>query len=239
MRFQTPLIRAILLRRYKRFLSDIRLPDGTEAVAHCPNPGSMMGLTAPGSTIWVEPNSDPKKKLRYGWRLIELPDGHMVGIDAGRANRIVGEALAADLIPELRGYGAIRPEQKYGTNSRIDFLLQSDGQPDCYVEVKNVHLRRETDWAEFPDSVTKRGAKHLRELQQIAASGARAVMLYLVQRDDCARFRLAGDIDPVYASEFDTARQNRVEILCYGTHLSPWEITLAGPLPDDPASQRP
>ncbi len=237
MRFQTPLIPATLLRRYNRFLADIRLEDGTEAVAHCPNPGSMMGLKAPGLRIWVEPNDDPKKKLRYGWRLAELPGGHFAGIDTAAPNRIVADALAQGAIAELAGYDTIRPEQRYGTKSRIDFLLSSEGRADAYVEVKNVHLRRAADWAEFPDSVTARGAKHLAELARVKAGGARAVMLYLVQRTDCARFRLAPDLDPVYAAAFDAARDAGVEMLCYGTHIGPDGIEIAGSLPVDPTRQ--
>jgi len=237
MRFQTPLIPATLIRRYNRFLADIRLQDGRERVAHCPNPGSMMGLKEPGLRIWVEPNEDPKKKLDYGWRLVELPGGHWSGVDAGLPNRIVAEALAAGRIAELADYTTIRPEQKYGSRSRIDFLLQREGLPDAYVEVKNVHLRRAGDWAEFPDSVTARGTKHLGELQKIRANGGRAVMLYLVQRTDCTAFRLAGDLDPRYAQAFDAARAAGVEMLCYATTISPEEIRLAGPLPIDPAPQ--
>ncbi len=237
MRFQTPLIPATLIRRYKRFLADIRFEDGSEATAHCPNPGSMMGLRDPGARIWVEPNDDPKKKLRYGWRLVELPGGHWSGIDAGAANRIVGEALRDGAIAELTGYDRIRPEQKYGSNSRIDFLLSGAARPDAYVEVKNVHLRRDGDWAEFPDSVTARGKKHLGDLQTVAESGARAVMLYLVQRTDCARFRLAPDLDPGYAAAFDAARAGGVEMLCYGTQIDQTEIRLTQALPIDPKPQ--
>jgi len=237
MRFPTPLIRATLLRRYNRFLADIRFDDGTEAVAHCPNPGSMMGLNDPNMQIWVERNDDPKKKLRYGWRLAELPGGHWAGIDTSVPNRVVAEALAAGAIPNLAGYASIRPEQKYGTNSRIDFLLTDPDRPDAYVEVKNVHLRRSDDWAEFPDSVTARGTKHLGDLSAVAATGARAVMLYLVQRTDCTRFRLAPDLDPAYARAFDAARAAGVEMLCHGTHISPTGVTLGARLPVDPAPQ--
>jgi sugar fermentation stimulation protein A len=155
--------------------------------------------------VWLEPNDDPRKKLKFGWRLVELPGGHMAGIDTGVPNRIVAEALARGGSGP-RGYGTIRPEQRYGENSRIDFLLSEPGRADAYVEVKNVHLRRDGDWAEFPDCVTARGAKHLAELSRIAQGGGRAVMLYVVQRTDCARFRLAPDLDPAYARAFDAAR---------------------------------
>ncbi|MBY6201481.1 DNA/RNA nuclease SfsA [Maritalea mobilis] len=237
MRFQTPLVPARLIRRYKRFLADIVLEDGTEATAHCPNPGSMMGLNAPGSRIWVEPNDDPKKKLNYGWRLVELDGGHLAGIDAGLPNRIVGEALAEGRIPALTGYETIRPEQKYGERSRIDFLLSAPGRPDAYVEVKNVHLRRDGDWAEFPDCVTARGTKHLGELSRIAQAGGRAVMLYVIQRTDCARFRLAADLDPAYAAGFDAARDAGVEMLCHATRIDRHGVSLSGPLPIDEGPQ--
>ncbi|MBY4894338.1 DNA/RNA nuclease SfsA [Rhodobacteraceae bacterium N5(2021)] len=240
MRFPTPLVPAHLLRRYKRFLSDVVLDDGREVTAHCPNPGAMLGLKDDGARVWLLPNDDPKKKLKYGWRLVELPDGHFAGIDAGLPNTLVKEALAEGRIEALRGYSSIRPEQKYGDeNSRIDFLLSDPGRPDAFVEVKNCHLRRDDDWAEFPDCVTERGAKHLRELTKIAQSGSRAVMLYVVQRTDCTRFRLAPDLDPAYARAFDAARDAGVEVLCHGTDITPDGITLTGPLPVDPNPQSP
>jgi sugar fermentation stimulation protein A len=237
MRFQTPLLPARLVRRYKRFLADVVLEDGREVTAHCPNPGAMMGLAEPGMRVWLEPNDDPRKKLKFGWRLVELEQGHMAGIDTGVPNRIVGEALAEGLIGGLGGYGTIRPEQRYGENSRIDFLLSEPGRADAYVEVKNVHLRRRGDWAEFPDCVTARGARHLAELSRIARAGGRAVMLYVVQRTDCARFRLAPDLDPAYARAFDDARAEGVEMICHGTEISGEGVTLSRPLPVDPAAQ--
>ncbi|MEM8755904.1 MAG: DNA/RNA nuclease SfsA, partial [Pseudomonadota bacterium] len=205
MEFARPLVPGRLIRRYNRFLADIELESGGVVTAHCPNPGSMMGLKAPGLRVWLEPNDDPKKKLRYGWRLVELPhdelhDGGWAGIDTATPNRVVAEALADGAIEELTGYADVRPEVKYGTRSRVDFLLTDPGRADCYVEVKNVHLRRTEDWAEFPDSVTSRGAKHLDELSRVVEGGGRAVMLYIIQRDDCARLRLAADLDPAYAS---------------------------------------
>ncbi len=231
MRFQTPLVPARLIRRYKRFLADMRLADGTEVVAHCPNPGSMMGLDAPGLPCWLEPNDDARKKLNYGWRLAELPDGHVAGIDTAVPNRIVREALLARAVPELAAYGTVRAEVRYGRASRVDFLLTEPGLPDAYVEVKNVHLRRSGDWAEFPDCVTVRGARHLDELAGMAAQGHRAVMLYVVQRTDCAQFRLAEDIDGNYAAAAARAQSAGVEMLCHGCAISPQAITLDGPLP--------
>ena len=227
MEFPRPLIPGTLIRRYKRFLADIRLETGEEVVAHCPNPGAMLGLKDEGLRVWLEPNDDPKKKLKYGWRLVELPGGGWAGIDATAPNRIVGEALRAGRVPELTGYSSIRPEQKYGTNSRIDFLLSEPGLPDAYVEIKNVHLMREPGLAEFPDCVTARGAKHLGELQRIARDGGRAVMLYCVQMTGADRFGVAGDLDPTYARAFEAARAGGVDVLVYGTNISPQGITLS------------
>lgn len=235
MRFQTPLVPATLLRRYKRFLADIRLDDGKEVTAHCPNPGAMLGLMEPGARIWVEPNSDPRKKLKFGWRLVELEGAHLAGIDTSVPNKVVKEALIERQISELSGYAEVRPEQKYGENSRIDFLLE--GSQKVFVEVKNVHLRRTESWAEFPDCVTARGTKHLNELMHVTASGNRAVMLYLVQRTDCDKFRLASDIDPTYAQAFDAARAAGVEMICYGTHITPEGVEISSQFPVDESPQ--
>lgn len=237
MRFQSPLVPGRLIRRYNRFLADVTLDSGAQVVAHCPNPGSMMGLKDPGLRVWLEPNDDPRKKLRYGWRLAELPGGHWAGIDAGLPNRVVREALEDARVAAFAAYAQVRPEVRYGEKSRVDFLLSGAGLPDAYLEVKNVHLRRDGDWAEFPDSVTARGARHMGELARMAARGHRAAVLYLVQRTDCARFRLAGDIDPTYAGAARAAQAAGVEVLCYGTEIGPQGVTLAGPLPVDLAPQ--
>jgi len=237
MRFPTPLVPARLIRRYNRFLADAELESGEAVTAHCPNPGSMMGLAEPGSRIWLEPNDDLKRKLRWGWRLVELPGGHWSGIDTAVPNRVVKEALAAGAIPRLAGYGRARPEVMYGTASRVDFLLTEPGRPNAYVEVKNVHLRRTDDWAEFPDSVTARGARHLAELADMAWQGHRAVMLYLVQRTDCTRLRMAADLDPAYAAAFDAARAAGVEMLCHGTRIDRAGVEIGPELPVDPLPQ--
>jgi sugar fermentation stimulation protein A len=231
MDFARPLVRGTLVRRYKRFLADVMLEDGSAVTAHCANPGAMLGLNAPGMTVWLEPTDGPGRKLMYSWRLVELGGGHFAGIDTSLPNRIVGEALAAGKVPALAGYAAFRPEVAYGARSRVDFLATGPGLPDAYVEVKNVHLRREADWAEFPDSVTARGAKHLGQLAAMAAAGHRAVMLYVVQRSDCARMRLAGDLDPAYARAFEAARAAGVEAVAHATTLDTGGIRLAGPLP--------
>ena len=230
MRFQTELVPARLIRRYKRFLADCRLQDGRDVVAHCANPGSMMGLAEPGQIIWLEPNDDPRKKLKFGWRLVDHENGHFTGVDTGIPNRMIRAALDARQIAAFAAYDTVRPEVKYGYKSRIDFLLQTDGLPDVYVEVKSVTLSRQAGLAEFPDSVTARGAKHLDELARMVGDGHRAVMLYLVQRTDCSKLSLARDIDPAYAAAYEAARAKGVETLCFGTDITPQGIHLAAPL---------
>jgi sugar fermentation stimulation protein A len=231
MEFARPLIPGHLIRRYKRFLADVMLEDGREVTAHCANPGAMLGLNAPGRRIWLEPSGDAKRKLGWSWRLVELGEGVFAGIDTTVPNRIVAEALRARAIPALADYSEVRAEVRYGANSRVDFLLRGADLPDAYVEVKNVHLRRSGDWAEFPDCVTARGAKHLRELAAMVAAGHRAVMLYVVQRTDCARFRLAADLDPAYAAGFAAARAAGVEAMVHGTRITPSGVWLDGSLP--------
>lgn len=221
MRFATPLVPGRLKRRYMRFLSDVVLDSGEEVRAHCPNPGSMMGLKDQGLRVWLERNDDPKKKLDWGWRLAELDRGFAT-IDTGLANRVVGEALRAGAVPALAGTGEVRAEVKYGTGSRVDFCLGGD----TFVEVKSVTLARRSGLAEFPDSVTQRGTRHLRDLAEVARSGRRAVMFYLVQRTDCTEMTLAADIDPDYASAFDAARAAGVEVICHRATITPQAVTL-------------
>lgn len=230
MHLPAPLIPAVLLRRYKRFLADVRLDDGTEITVHCPNPGAMTGLTAEGSRVWLSLSGNRARKLPHTLELMEV-GGRLVGINTGHPNRVVEAALAAGEVPELAGYERVRREVRYGAASRIDLLLESDGRPDCYVEIKNVHLMRAPGLAEFPDSVTARGARHLDELAAMVAAGARAVMLYVVQREDCDGFALAADIDPAYAAAFDRARAAGVEAFVYDCSLSLTEIRLATRLP--------
>lgn len=220
MRFQTPLVPGTLVRRYKRFLSDIRLADGREVTAHCPNPGAMLGLTEPGRTVWVEPIADPRRKLKFAWRLLDLGQKGMVGIDTGLPNKLVSTALREQLIPELCGYNTVLSEQKYGEKSRVDFLLSDDGKADAYVEVKSVTLSREDGLAEFPDSVTTRGARHLRDLARVARQGCRSVLLFIVQRKDCSVVTVARDLDPTYAVAMDEAIAAGVEILAYDVSLT-------------------
>jgi sugar fermentation stimulation protein A len=231
MEFQTPLIEARLIRRYKRFLADMELADGRVVVAHCPNPGAMTGMADPGAKCWLEPNDDPRRKLRWGWRLVAQGEGYAV-VDTGLANRVVGEALRAGFVPGLAGLGPLRAEVAYGAGSRVDFRLGAD----VYVEVKSVTLAR-GGWAEFPDSVTLRGRKHLGDLTRVVTEGGRAVLLFLVARDDCHRVRVAGDIDPAYAKAFDAARAAGVEIMALGTRISPLGIWASEKLEVDPLPQ--
>lgn len=232
MRFATPLVPARLIRRYMRFLCDVELRDGTVVKAHCPNPGSMMGLKDDRLRVWIEGNNDPKKKLDWGWRLVELANT-FVGIDTGAANKIVADALE-DGIDGLEGYGRVRPEVKYREKSRVDFLLTGDGRRDCYLEVKSVTLSRQLGLAEFPDSVTVRGAKHLGDLAAMVQQGHRAVLLFLVQRTDCTSVTLATDLDPTYAAAFKTAQAAGVEIMCFSCAISPEGITMTARLPFNP-----
>ena len=231
MQFQTPLVPARLLRRYKRFLADVLLEDGQQVTAHCPNPGSMMGVCQPGTRVFVEPNSDPRKKLKYAWRLVDHENGHMTGIDTGAANKIVKEALEARKIALFETYQTLRAEVKYGTQSRVDFLLTEPGQKDIYLEVKSVTLMRKKGVAEFPDSVTARGLKHLQELVHVAEMGHRGVILFLIQRSDSHVCDIARDIDPAYAETFTEVRKVGVEAVCYACHVSPSDIKVTRPIP--------
>lgn len=233
MEFPGPLIPATLIKRYKRFLADCTLEDGSEVTAHCANPGSMLGLNMPGLRVHLSRSDDPKRKLKYSLQLVELPgetdaDAPVhVAINTGNPNRIAEEAFHAGTLTELDGYTKLRREVKYGRSSRIDLLLSGDGRPDCYVEIKNVHLLRQPGLAEFPDSVTTRGAKHLGELADMVAEGHRAVMLYIIQRPDCQRFALAADLDPGYAAAFSAATAQGVEALAYRCEVSPDGVWLS------------
>lgn len=229
MKFSEPLLRGTLVKRYKRFLSDIELPDGEKVVAHCANPGAMLGLNQAGSEVWLSRAKKPTRKLAYSWELIRV-NGHLVGINTGLPNAIVAEAIQAGRIAELGGYDSLRREVRYGENSRIDLLLESPGKPTCYVEIKNVHLKRGPA-AEFPDCPTIRGAKHLRELTEMVAQGHRAVMVYLVQRGDCGYFSIAEDLDPAYGLAFRQALQRGVEAICYTCKVTVDGIEIDGALP--------
>ncbi len=236
MKFESTLIKGTLVKRYKRFMADVELADGSVVTAHCANSGSMLSVNEPGAEVWISPASNPDRKLKFTWEMIRIGDA-LVGINTALPNKMVAEAIEDGTITELTGYASLRREVKYGKNSRIDILLEdddgADAKPMCYVEVKNVTMRRDLSPgapAEFPDSVTVRGTKHLGELSDMVAEGHRAVMMYLVQRDDAESFTTAADIDPDYAAALQKAMKAGVEVLCYTCTLSAEEIRVTRPL---------
>lgn len=234
MRFSASLIPATLVRRYKRFLADVVLDSGEPLTAHVANPGAMTGLMTPGARVWLSKLPSLTRKLPYSWELVEADFGggvELVGVNTGHPNTIVATALSAGAIPALTGYASVRREVKYGKKSRVDFVLDDPARPSCYVEVKNVHLMRLSGLAEFPDSITQRGARHLDELGAVAAGGARAVMLYVIQIGSAARFSLARDIDPVYGAAFDRARAKGVEAIAHVCTISRDGIEIANAVP--------
>ncbi|HEU4985728.1 MAG TPA: DNA/RNA nuclease SfsA [Rhizobiaceae bacterium] len=224
MDFPSPLIEARLVRRYKRFLADVVLPDGSEETVAVPNTGSMLGLTSPGSRVFLSLSANPKRKYRHTLEIVEA-DGTLVGINTGLPNRLAEEAILKGLVADLAEYPVLRREQRYGERSRIDLLLEHPERPPAYVEVKNVHFIRCSGLAEFPDSVTARGARHLDELGRMRQAGFRAVMLFVVQRSDCNRFGLCGDLDPAYALAFERASALGVEAYAIRCQISNRSIT--------------
>lgn len=237
MRFASPLVPATLVKRYKRFLADVILESGEAITAHVANSGAMTGLQTGGARVWLSRSPSKTRKLPYSWELVEANFGNgveLVGVNTGHPNGIVAEALTENVIPELAGYTSIRREVKYGASSRIDFLLEHPERPPCYLEIKNVHMMRETGRAEFPDSVTARGAKHLDELAAITATGARALMLYVIQIGSATSFSLARDIDPAYGRAFERARAAGVEAIAWTCRIAIDEIKLAKPVPMKP-----
>lgn len=234
MMFPSPLKRGRLIKRYKRFLADIELDNGGKITASCPNTGSMRGLCDPGSAVWVSESDSPTRKYRHTWELVENDLGAgvmLVGINTAHPNKIVAEAIEEKRIAKLKGYASLKREQKYGKASRIDIVLEDEAKGRAYVEVKNVHLMRERGLAEFPDSVTARGAKHLEELGDMAEEGHRAVMLFLIQRPDATKMRPASDIDPTYAKALERAIGRGVEALAYRCEITPEEVRLAKSVP--------
>ena len=231
MRFTAPLVTGRLIKRYKRFLSDVVLDDtGETVVAHCANSGSMLSLARPGARVWLQKSDDPKRKLGWSWKLEQVGDA-LVCIDTGHPNAIVAEAIASGTIPSLAGYATLKREVKYGKNSRIDILLDDAQKGRAYVEVKNTTLSRTPGLAEFPDAVTARGAKHLDELADMVDEGHRAVMVYLVDRPDCTRMTLASDIDPTYAAGFHAARAHGVETMAWACRVTPEEVVVTHEVP--------
>jgi sugar fermentation stimulation protein A len=226
MRFEPPLEEGRLLRRYKRFFADIETASGPLTI-HCPNTGSMLNCLNPGGRVWFSRNDDPRRKLRGTWDLGETPHGRLACLNTGRANALVEEALRAGVIAELAGFSELRREVRYGEeNSRADFRLELPGGP-AYVEVKSVTLGfADSAVAAFPDAVTARGAKHLRELAALARQGVRAVLLYCVNLAGIEAVRVAGEIDPGYAAALREARAAGVEVLAYGAEINPQEVRL-------------
>lgn len=234
MQFPVSLIEGRLIQRYKRFLADVTLEDGSVITAHCANSGSMLGLKEPGSRVLLSQSNNPSRKLKYSWEIVEAaPCGvkaQFIGINASLPNRLVGEALRAKRLAPFIAYDDIRAEVKYGEASRVDFLLQGDGLPPCYLEIKNCHMMRQPGLAEFPDSVTKRGAKHLLELTRMVEQGASAALLYVVQMEaDC--FDVARDVDPAYDAAFQTALAAGVKSYAYTCKVSPTGIEIDRPIP--------
>ena len=231
MDFPQPLTRASLLRRYKRFFADVVLEDGTEITTHCPNPGAMLGLNVEGLTCWISRSDDPKRKLAHTLEMVEADGGALTVVNTLLPNRLVAEALAADAIPELSGYAVHRREVRYGAASRVDFLLEAprNDRPRAervWLEVKGVTLSREKGLAEWPDCVSARGARHVRELAEKISEGDRAVVLFVVQRADCDRFAVCGDLDPMFAEAFDAALRAGVEALAYDCRIDLQATTL-------------
>ena len=234
MRFSAPLVPATLIRRYKRFLADVRLASGEELTAHVANPGAMTGLDRPFSRVWLSGSDNPLRKLPLTWELVETDLGsgiEFVGVNTQQPNTLVAEALKEGLIPELRHYTSVRPEVKYGARSRVDFLLESPSRRPCCLEVKNVHLMRKPRVAEFPDCVTDRGAKHMEELAAAIGSGARAVVLFVIQIASADRFAVARDIDPAFAAAFHVARGQGVQMLAWRCNVNLNGIEIAAPVP--------
>jgi sugar fermentation stimulation protein A len=233
MQFDPPLQSGILIKRYKRFLADVRLADGSEMTLHCPNTGSMKNCAEPGSRVWFSDSGNDKRKYRHTWELVQVQGDAIAGINTGRANALVLEALQAGAINALAGYEAIRSEVKYGSeNSRIDLLLEAEGRPSCFVEVKSVTLG-EGHTGFFPDAVTERGRKHLRELITMVEQGQRAVLFFCVQHTGVKVVKPADHIDPAYGKQLREAAESGVEVLAWRWQLSPQGAIVECALPVD------
>jgi len=230
MRYDSPLTPAILSRRYKRFLADVMLADGTVLTVHTPNTGSMLGCSEPGSRIWIRDSGNRSRKYPWTWEITETADGVLVGVNTALSNRLVREGIESGVIEELSGYDTVRGEVCYGNErSRIDLLLEGKSGR-CYVEVKNVTAAKE-GFAFFPDAPTARGVKHLRELAETVRKGDRAVLLFCVQREDVHAVRPADHIDSEYGRTLRAAAAQGVELMAYRAKVSPREIWLDASLP--------
>ena len=231
MHFETVLQQGRLLRRYKRFLVDVLLDDGSVLTMHCPNTGSMKNCCPEDARVWFSTSDNPKRKYAHTWELLETPDGEFIGINTHRANTLVEEALREGRLHELAGFDELLREKPYGQeSSRIDILLKYKGAPDTYIEVKSVTLLEDDGWGYFPDAVSLRGQKHLRELIALARSGERAVLLFCVQHTGILRMRPAAHIDPDYAALLREAAEYGVEVLAYGVDGTPVAISLERPV---------
>jgi sugar fermentation stimulation protein A len=225
------LIQGRLIKRYKRFLADVQLDDGREVTAHCPNTGSMKNCAEPGSRVWLKDSGNPKRKYPLGWELVEIENSYLASINTGRANALIREAIEQGVIEQLQGYSHIRSEVKYGENSRIDLLLQDDDKPNVWVEIKNVTLLEEDGWGSFPDAVTTRGAKHLRELMAMVEQGDRAAMVFCVPHMGIKKVRPADQIDPEYGRLLREAKTAGVEVMAYAAHIDEQSVTINQELP--------
>ncbi len=223
MRFKSRLIRGTLLQRYKRFLADVRLADGEIVTAHCTNTGSMMGCKEPGSAVYISRSDNLNRKLAYTWEMIEIA-GSWVGINTMHPNKLVSEAVESGVIEELSGYPTIRREVKVSAHTRLDLCLEGSGG-NCFVEVKNVSLAVDGT-AAFPDAVSERGTKHLKELMRLKRQGHRAALVFVIQRGDCETFRPADEIDSEYGRWLRKAVKAGVEALPYVAKVTPKEIIL-------------
>jgi sugar fermentation stimulation protein A len=231
MRFSPALKPALLIRRYKRFLADVLTPDGETLTIHCANTGAMTGCAVPGDTVWYSTSANLKRQYPNSWELTQTACGQWIGVNTLRANELLGEALKSDAIPELSGYDSLKAEVRYGIeNSRIDWLLAAENRVNCYIEVKSVTLLQQ-QWGYFPDAVTLRGQKHLRELQAMVEMGQRAVLFFAVLHSGITRVAPARHIDPLYTDMVLQAQQNGVEVICYGARLSPDGIQLQASIP--------
>ena len=224
-----PLVAGTLVRRYKRFLADVRLDDGRQVTAHCPNTGSMQACSEPGRRVYLSVHDNPKRKYPYTWELIAMPDS-LVGVNTLVPNRLVKHAVSRDAIPELRGYATVRSEVRVGANARMDLMLAGPGDSRCYVEIKNCTLVRERI-ARFPDAVTARGLKHLQALARHVGPQTRSVIFILVQRMDAQAFEPADAIDPAYGRGLRQAVAAGVELMAYDTCIDMDMIRLGRSLP--------
>jgi sugar fermentation stimulation protein A len=229
--FPDPLLSATLIRRYKRFLADVELPNGQFTTVHCPNTGSMLGCAEPGMPVWLSQATNTKRKYPFTWELVEVGDDVLVGINTGRANYLIKEAIVGGLLASLKDYTRVRSEVRFGReNSRVDYLLEGT-TPPCYLEVKNVTAAVQKGIALFPDAVSQRGTRHLRELMDVLAGGNRAMLCFCVQRADVQEVRPADAIDPAYGATLREAISRGVEVVAIGAQVTPQAIVLNRLLP--------